>query len=78
MGSETPTATTEIAPPQLPLLIRRAAAASLLGLSIRQFDQWCADGKVPARCRAGKQFVRSKLVEWIEAGMPAPEKGRKK
>ena len=59
-----------------PLLIRRKHLAKMLGRSIPSIDRDIAAGRIPPpRKKLGGTlvWVRSEILDWVNAGMPTPE-----
>jgi len=53
---------------QYPVTLSREEAARFLGISVRLLDSLVRAGEVPSRKISGRRiFVRSKLIEWLEA-----------
>lgn len=53
-------------------LLDRAAAASILGVSIPTWDQYVKDGRTPAPLRLTRRprWLRSEMEMWIKYGCP--------
>ena len=60
--------------PEVPALIKAAAAAKLCGVSLRTWSRLKAEGNVPNPVLVGERierYLRTELLAWATAGCPS-------